>query len=129
MYLVATLVEASKYAKKILQSVSEDCVVLFLESISLNGFSVKRISNERGLFIIYNSDTVENGKRYIAMRGVDNGEEVWQVRKFKLWHTDIESGFSASRAGPLVRIRDKISALFIYYYMLTIGRDNHLCKG
>ena len=75
--MVATLVEASKYAKKILQSVSENCVVLFLESVSLNGSFVKRISNDRGLFIIYNSDTVENGERYIAMRGVDNGVEVW----------------------------------------------------
>jgi hypothetical protein len=126
MYLVATLVGKSKYAKKILQSVPENSVVLLPESVSLIGDFVKKISTDRGLFIIYNSDTVENGKKYIAMRGVDNGEEVWQVRKFKLWPTDIENGFSASRAEPIVKIRDKIAALFICYDMVTIGRDNRL---
>ena len=126
MYLVATLVDASKYAKKILQSVPENSVVLLPEAVSLNGSFVKRISSERGLFIIYNSDMVENGKRYIAMRCVDNGEEVWRVRKFKLWHTDIEDGFSASRAEPIVKIRGKTAALFICYDLVTIGRDNRL---
>ena len=94
MKLIATLVGKSKYAKNILAEVPENSVVLFPESVNLSGMVVKKYSKERGLFIIYNLDTKENDKRYIAMRGVDNGEEVWGVRKFKLWHTDVQDGFS-----------------------------------
>lgn len=92
--MIATLVGKSKYAKNILAEVPENSVVLFPESVSLSGMVVKKYSSDKELFIIYNLDTKENGKRYIAMHGVDNGEEVWSVRKFKLWHTDVEDGFS-----------------------------------
>ena len=47
------------------------------------------------------------------MCGVDSGEEVWRVRKFKLWHTDVQDGFSVSRAEPIVNARGKVVALFI----------------
>ena len=60
------------------------------------------------------------------MREVEHGEGVWRVRKFKLWHTDIEDGFSAIKAEPIVNIRGKIGAVFICYDMVTIGRDNKL---
>lgn len=57
----------SKYAKKTLAEVPEDSVVLFPESVSLSGMAVKKYSRDKELFIIYNSDTKENGKRYISM--------------------------------------------------------------
>jgi hypothetical protein len=72
---IATLVNSNKKAIKILKEIPENSVVLFPESVSLNGSTVKKYSLERGLFIIYNSDTNENGKFYISMRGVDEGDE------------------------------------------------------
>ena len=110
---IATIVNDNRCAKKILDEVPNGSITLPPEANILSVLTVKKYSRDKELFIIYNSDTKENGKRYIAMCGVDNGEEVWRVRKFKLWHTDVEDGFSASRAEPIVNIRGKVGALFI----------------
>ena len=121
MKLISTIVGDSKYAKKILAEIPENSVILFPESLSLSGTIVKKYSQERDLFIIYNSDTKENGKHFISMRGVDNGEEVWRVRKFNLWHSDKIDGFDAPRKPePLVHIRNMNAGVFICYDAVKI---------
>jgi hypothetical protein len=124
--LIATLMDTRKHAEHILKDVPYNSVVLFPESVDLRKKTVKEYSVKKNLFIIFNKDSHKNGKQYITMRRIDNGIEVWRVRKFKLWHTDTKDGFSASRAEPIVTIRGKTAAVFICYDMVTIGRENRL---
>lgn len=126
MNLIATLVSDSRTAYKILREIPPDSVVLIPESVDLNHSKIIKFSRDKGLFIVYNQDTMQNGKRYITMQGVDNGELKWTVSKFKLYKTDFESGFSPSRAEFIVDIRGHVGAVFICLDLSVIGRDGKL---
>ena len=73
---IATIVNDNRCSKKILDEVPNGFISLSPEADISSVSTVKKYSRDKELFNIYNSDTKENGKRYISMRGVDNGEEV-----------------------------------------------------
>ena len=121
MNLIATLVSDSRTAYKILRDVPENSVVLFPESVDLNRRIVDEFSKKRGLFVVYNDDVKLGGRRYIAMKGVDNGELKWIVRKFNLWHSDKIDGFAApNQPEPFVYIRNRKAGVFICYDAVKI---------
>lgn len=95
MRLITTLVAKSKYARKILEEVPNGSVVLFPESVNIPTTIVKKFSKVKSLFIIYNRDIIEKGKKYISMQAISEGRIKWIVRKFHLWHSDLRSGFKA----------------------------------
>jgi hypothetical protein len=107
MLLVATLCSSRAEALKILREVPRGSVVLLPESIPLIGQSLVRISKEKVLFIIYNSDIKIGDKLFITMKGMDKGKEVWRVRKFRLWKSDYTDGFSPSEPEPFVTLRGR----------------------
>ena len=113
MRLISTLCSSRAGAMKILKAVPHNSIVLFPESVSFLSTTLKPYSIDKNLFIIFNSDIIIDGKTYISMRAINQGEFQWTVRKFKLWHTDLKAGISASKPEPIVDIRGKKSALFI----------------
>lgn len=123
MLLVSTLCDSRAEAMKILREVPDNSVILFPESVPLLSRSIKQYSIQKNLFIIFNNDVVINGKTYIAMRAIDNGEYQWTVRKFKLWHSDFDDGFTPSKPEPFVTIGGRKAGVYICYDAVTLFKD------
>jgi len=113
MRLISTLCDSRAAAMQIISKAPNNSVILFPETIPLLSTTIKPYSIEKNLFIIFNSDVVIDGKTYIAMRAIDQGEYQSTVRKFKLWYTDFDDGYSAAKYEPIIDIRGRKSALFI----------------
>ena len=124
MELVATLVKKLPDAKKILQQVPNRSIVLFPENVCFDPRTVRKYSQEKNLFIIYNHDLTIGKKKFIAMDGMDRGKEMWTVRKFNLWHTDYRHYVQAPEPEPIVSVRGYRSALVICYDIMKIT-----CRG
>jgi len=131
MRLISTLVDSTAEALQILKAVPPNSIILYPESVPLLSTILKPYSIEKNLFIIFNNGIIQNGKTYIAMRSIDKGEYQWTVRKFKLWHTDYEDGFSASQPEPFVEIRGRKAGIYICYDSVVLFKeyqkliDNH----
>lgn len=129
MKIIATLVSNPRTAYKILREIPRDSVILFPESVDLSHNKVNKYSEDRQLFVIYNQDTVKNGKNYITMKGVDNGEYQWIVRKFNLWYSDKIDGFATpSKPEPFVYIRNRKAGVFICYDAVKIFQMRELLE-
>jgi len=126
MRLVATLIDTRAAAMKILREAPNNSVILLPESIPLLGHSIQRYSIEKNLFIIFNSDIKLKGKTFIAMRSIDCGKYQWTVRKFKLWHTDYEDGFTPSEPEPFVEIRGRKAGIYVCYDSVVLFKE---CGG
>jgi len=126
MKLVATLVNSVHKAHKILNEIPDNSVILFPELPELEDSYVRKISKEKQLFVIYNHDIRKNGKTYITMKGVDNGKQVWRVRKYHLWKTDYEDYAQPPAPEPIVNIRGITAAVEICYGMSKIGGHGRL---
>ena len=123
MRLISTLCDSTAEAMNLLKAVPHNSIVLFPESVPLLSTILKPYSIEKNLFIIFNSDIKQNGKTYIAMRAIDKGEYQWTVRKFKLWHTDFEDGFTPSEPEPFVEVRGINAAIYICYDAVTLFKE------
>jgi hypothetical protein len=124
--LVTTLTGRRKNALKMLKEIPNGSIVCLPERHLITHHEAKKISREKDLFIIYNQDTKINGKCYVMFHGIDNGEIKWSIPKFKLWHTDLEDGYSAGKPQPIQQIRGHIVAIFICYEIVTVAREGRL---
>jgi len=123
MRLISTLCNSRAEALQILKAVPHNSIVLFPESIPIISTILKSYSVEKNLYIIFNSDIKQKGKTYIAMRAMDCGKYQWTVRKFKLWHTDYEDGFTPSEPEPFVEVRGRKTAIFICYDCVVLFKE------
>jgi len=115
MRLISTLCDSRAEALQILREAPNNSVILFPESVPLLSHSIQQYSIDKNLFIIFNSDIEQKGKIYIAMRSIDCGKYKWTVRKFKLWHSDYDDGFTPSKPEPFVKIRGRKAGIYICY--------------
>jgi predicted amidohydrolase len=115
MFLVSTLCNNRAEALKILRDVPDNSMIQFPETVQMTSKQIIKYSIEKNLFIIFQSDVKIDDKIYVTFRGVDQGKEVWQVRKFNLWDSDIECGYTPSKPEPFVFIRNHPASLFICY--------------
>jgi hypothetical protein len=115
MRLISTLCDSRAEALQILRDVPDNSIVLLPETLTMISKHIIKHSLKKNLFIIYQSDTKVDDKIYVTFRGVDQGKEVWQVRKFNLWDSDIEYGYTPSKPEPNVSIRNHPASLFICY--------------
>jgi len=97
---------------------------LFPENVCFDPRTVRKYSQEKNLFVIYNHDLRISGKKYIAMSGVNKGKEMWTVRKFNLWYTDYRHYVPAPEPEPIVTVRGHKSFLLICYDIMKIT-----CRG
>ena len=130
MFLVATLCDSRAIAMKILEEVPDKSIVLLPETVEILGKTLVPLSKQKDLFIIYNQDIKIDDKWYIAFHGIDKGEYKFRVRKFNLWDSDIEYGYTPSEPEPFVSIRNHPASLFICYdcakiYQLKDQLINH----
>jgi predicted amidohydrolase len=58
------------------------------------------------------------------MRAIDCGKYQWTVRKFKLWHTDYEDGFTPSETEPFVEIRERKTGIYICYDSVVLFKEH-----
>ena len=123
MRLISTLCDSRAEALQILKAVPPNSIILFPESVPLLSTILKPYSIEKNLFIIFNNDVVVNGKTYIAMRAMDYGKYQWTVRKFKLWHTDFEDGFTPSEPEPFVEVRGRKAGIYICYDSVVLFKE------
>ena len=123
MLLISTLCDSRAEALQILKEAPNNSVILLPESVPLLSHSIQRYSIEKNLFIIFNNDIIQKGKTYIAMRAINKGEYQWTVRKFKLWHTDYDDGFSASQPEPFVNIRGHKTGIYICYDSVVLFKE------
>ena len=119
MRLISTLCDSQAIAMKILRDVPDNSIVLLPETLTMISKQIIKFSKEKNLFISYQSDTIIDDKVYVNFRGIDQGEEVWQVKKFNLWHTD-KSYYSPGKAEPIISIRGHKSGLFICFDAVKI---------
>ena len=115
MFLVATLCDSRADAMKIIGEVPHQSIVLLPETVEILGKTLVPISKQKDFFIIYNQDIKIDDAWYIAFHGIDKGEYEFRVRKFNLWDSDIESGYTPSEPEPFVSIRNHPASLFICY--------------
>ena len=115
MRLISTLCDSRAEALKILRDVPDNSIVLLPETLTMISKHIIKHSLKKNLFIIYQSDLKIEDKIYVTFRGVDQGKNVWQVRKFNLWDSDIEYGYTPSKPEPNVSIRNHPTSLFICY--------------
>ncbi|RLF58609.1 MAG: hypothetical protein DRN27_04965 [Thermoplasmata archaeon] len=108
---------------RILRDTPNHSVILFPESTSLLSRTIQRYSINKNLFIIFNNDVIIDGKTYIAMRAIDKGKYQWTVRKFKLWHSDFDDGFTPSEPEPFVEIRGRITGIYICYDAVVLFKE------
>jgi len=123
MLLISTLCNNRAEALQILREAPNNSVILLPESVPLLSHSIQRYSIEKNLFIIFNNDVKIDGKTYIAMRGLDQGEYQWTVRKFKLWHTDFEDGFTPSEPEQFVEVREVKAGIYICYDCVVLFKE------
>jgi len=125
MRLVATLIDDRATAMQILKAVPDNSIVLLPETLTMTSKQIIKYSLKKNLFIIYQSDTKVDDKIYVTFRGVDQGKEVWQVRKFNLWHTD-KGYYSPSKPEPIITIRGHKTGLFICFDATEIFKMHQL---
>jgi hypothetical protein len=115
MRLVATLISDRAAALQILRETPNNSVILLPETLTMISKHIIKHSLKKNLFIIYQSDLKIEDKTYVTFRGVDQGKEEWKIRKFNLWDSDIEYGYTPSKPEPNVSIRNHPTSLFICY--------------
>lgn len=115
MRLVATCAETVKQALTILDQVPPNSVVLFPENISLIGYTIMKYSKQKNLFIIINLDITVDNKNYIAMKAFDQGKYLWTVKKFNIWPSELEDGWTPAEPNPYVTIRGLRAGIYICY--------------
>ena len=123
MRLISTLCDSRAEAMKLLKAVPPNSIILFPESVPLLSTILKPYSTEKNLFIIFNNDVVVNGKTYITMKAIDCGKYKWTVRKFKLWHTDFEDGFTPSEPEPFVEVRERKAGIYVCYDCVVLFKE------
>ena len=123
MRLISTLCDSRAEALKILREAPNNSVILLPESVPLLSRSIQRYSIEKNLFIIFNNDIIQKGKTYIAMRATYCDKYKWTVRKFKLWHTDFEDGFTPSEPEPFVEVRERKAGIYVCYDCVVLFKE------
>ena len=119
MRLVATLISDRAEALKILRGVPDNSIVLLPETLQMTSKQIIKYSKEKNLFIIYQSDVKIDDKIFVTFRGIDQGKELWQVRKFNLWHTD-KGYYSPSKPEPIINIRGHRAGIYICFDAVKI---------
>ena len=130
MEIVATLVDKPESVYDILDSVPRDSVVLLPEGATIGWGKwdtyvkhevMAEIARRRGLFVVANKSTTENGSRYNTMIGYEKGLPVWRVRKYFLWDDETDSIDSPPRPEPMVTIRGKKVGVAICYELSKVA--------
>lgn len=122
MFLVATLCENRARALQILREIPDNSVILFPETLTMISKQIIKYSKEKKLFIIYQSDSIIDDEIYVTFRAVYQGKELWQVKKFNLWHTD-KNYYYPSKPEPFVTIRGRKAGVYICYDAVTLFKD------
>ena len=128
MLLVSTLCSSRAIALQILRDVPHNSIVLLPETLKMISKQIIKYSKEKNLFVIFQSDVKIDDKIFVTFRGIDEGKEVWKVRKFNLWKSDIEYGYTASKPEPNVSIRNHPTSLFICYDAVEIFKMSHMLR-
>lgn len=122
MKLISTLVENACKAYDILEQVPETSIVLLPEGCYPKREVVATVSKRRRLFVVFNEDPYhEEGRRYNAMIGMEEGTVVWRVRKYFLWEGEKDSVDSPPEPEPIVNIREMNTAVAICYELSMVA--------
>ena len=122
MKLISTLVKNARKAYDILEQVPETSIVLLPEGCFPKREVVATVSKRRRLFVVFNEDPYhEEGRRYNAMIGMEEGTVVWRVRKYFLWEEEKDSVDSPPEPEPIVNIRRMNTAVVICYELSKVA--------